>query len=248
VNDYIGVSGGYLGDFSYRTHTEFYPQYCDLDIDPDQIQGTTRHRFVTILSGADAHTQARIIEGILKKYPVDHFPEEQRAKKAKLREEFISVIQRLRGSSPIHKQDLRYSSDTVKRVLQDSETLLREHGATSALDRVHTTLHAHLLAVCAEEGISHPADADITALFKALREQHPAFAYSGARADDVTRIQRATATILDTLNPLRNRASAAHPNSDLLPPDEAMLAINLAKSLLSYVDTKLDRHKQSTGV
>src|SRR6266498_4703959 len=94
VNDYIGVSGGYLGDFSYRTHSEFYPQYGDLEIDPDQVPGTTRHRFVTILSGADEHTQARIVEGILKKYPVDHFPDAQRPKKAKLREEFISTIQR----------------------------------------------------------------------------------------------------------------------------------------------------------
>jgi hypothetical protein len=25
VNQYIGVSDGYLGDFSYRTHDEFYP-------------------------------------------------------------------------------------------------------------------------------------------------------------------------------------------------------------------------------
>ena len=24
VNRYIGVSGGYLGDFSYRTHVDFY--------------------------------------------------------------------------------------------------------------------------------------------------------------------------------------------------------------------------------
>jgi hypothetical protein len=31
VNQYIGVSGGYLGDFSYRTHAKFYPLYCELD-------------------------------------------------------------------------------------------------------------------------------------------------------------------------------------------------------------------------
>jgi len=247
VNDYIGVSGGYLGDFSYRTHSEFYPQYCELEIVPDQMPGTTRHRFITILSGADDHTQARIVEGILKKYPVEHFPEEHRPKKEKLREEFISTIQRLRGGSPIHKQDLRYSSDTVKHVLQDAETLLREHGATSALDRVHTALHGHLLAVCDAESIPHPPDSDITALFKALRSQHPAFTYTGPRAEDVTKIHRATANILDTMNPLRNRASAAHPNDVLLPADEAMLAINLAKSILNYVDTKLDRHKQSNS-
>jgi hypothetical protein len=34
VNRYIGVEGGYLGDFSYRTHEEFYLEYCDLDINP----------------------------------------------------------------------------------------------------------------------------------------------------------------------------------------------------------------------
>jgi hypothetical protein len=31
VNDYVGVHGGYLGDFTYRTHSEFYPLYCDID-------------------------------------------------------------------------------------------------------------------------------------------------------------------------------------------------------------------------
>jgi hypothetical protein len=29
VHDYIGVQSGYLGDFSYRTHRDFYPDYCD---------------------------------------------------------------------------------------------------------------------------------------------------------------------------------------------------------------------------
>src|SRR5262249_37919660 len=33
VYKYIGVSGGYLGDFSYRSHHEFYIE-LDLDIDP----------------------------------------------------------------------------------------------------------------------------------------------------------------------------------------------------------------------
>lgn len=41
VNRYIGVAGGYLGDFSYRTHADFYPEYCNLDIDPGGYEGTT---------------------------------------------------------------------------------------------------------------------------------------------------------------------------------------------------------------
>jgi hypothetical protein len=27
VNRYIGVSGGYLGDFTYGTHSDFYAEY-----------------------------------------------------------------------------------------------------------------------------------------------------------------------------------------------------------------------------
>ena len=41
VNDYIEVHGGYLGDFTYRTHAEFYRYYCDLDIDPNEFEGST---------------------------------------------------------------------------------------------------------------------------------------------------------------------------------------------------------------
>jgi hypothetical protein len=37
VNRYIGVEGGYLGDFTYRNHREFYPEYCDLVKNPDSI-------------------------------------------------------------------------------------------------------------------------------------------------------------------------------------------------------------------
>ena len=34
VNRYIGVSGGYLGDFSYGSHYDFYGEYCELDLNP----------------------------------------------------------------------------------------------------------------------------------------------------------------------------------------------------------------------
>jgi hypothetical protein len=69
VNRYIGVNGGYLGDFSYRTHHDFYLE-LDLDIDPYNYQGTTRERFIQILSESAPNIQARILDGILKKYPV----------------------------------------------------------------------------------------------------------------------------------------------------------------------------------
>jgi hypothetical protein len=69
VNRYIGVSAGYLCDFSYQKHRDFYLD-LDLDIDPDSYTGTTRARFIQILSQSRPDVQARILSGILDKYPV----------------------------------------------------------------------------------------------------------------------------------------------------------------------------------
>ena len=69
VNRYIGVNGGYLGDFTYRAHDDFYLE-LNLDIDPHDYAGTTRARFIQILSESAPDVQARILDGILDKYPV----------------------------------------------------------------------------------------------------------------------------------------------------------------------------------
>jgi hypothetical protein len=68
VYKYIGVSGGYLADFSYRSHHEFYVE-LDLDIEPYKYDGTTRERFIEILSESAPHVQARILEGVLARFP-----------------------------------------------------------------------------------------------------------------------------------------------------------------------------------
>lgn len=99
VHDYIGVSSGYLGDFSYRTHQEFYPYYCDLDIDPLVYEGTTRERFINILESSDSTTQAKIVNGVLKKYPVSYFPVEQREQKQALFDEFTKTLTKLNSTA-----------------------------------------------------------------------------------------------------------------------------------------------------
>ena len=50
---------------------------------------------------------------------------------------------------------------------------------------------------------------------------------------------RSSASIVDAMGTLRNRASLAHPNEELLDHDEALLVINLARSLLRFLDSKL---------
>jgi len=53
------------------------------------------------------------------------------------------------------------------------------------------------------------------------------------------------ANIMDALNPVRNNASVAHPNTTLIGEPEAVLVINIVRSLLGYLEAK--RRAASTG-
>jgi hypothetical protein len=125
--------------------------------------------------------------------------------------------------------------------------LLRATGATSGVDRIHTALHGYLREVCGGACLKFHEEASLTDLFKQIREGHPAFRDLGPRTDDILRVLRALATILDSLNPLRNKASVAHANPALLPEPEAMLVINAARSILHYVDEKVHRYSNATA-
>lgn len=237
VNHYIGVSGGYLGDFSYRTHAEFYHEFCDLDINPNDYPGTTRERFITILKQNPPNVQAIIIRGILEKYPAGS----SNIRTKELHQTFTLLAARLAGVPTIATPNLIITSDVVERAIKDAEMLVQTSGATSGVDRIHTALHGYLIAVCADARITHSADASINELFKALKAQHPALNGFGSRAEEVTKIIRGFGGILDTLNPIRNHASVAHPNNELLEQDEAVLVINAARTILHYLNAKFSK-------
>ena len=242
VSKYIGVVGGYLGDFSYRSHHEFYAE-LDLDIDPYKYDGTTRERFIKILNESAPNVQARILEGVLTRFPVRSSEIRTEETAAEIR----SWIMRLRTGPQVEQPALRITSDVVERALLDAMELLRATGATSGVDRLHTALHGYLREVCGVAGLQISEGASLTDMFKQVREGHPAFQDLGPRSEDILRVLRALATILDSLNPLRNKASVAHANPKLLPEPEAMLVINAARSILHYVDEKVHRHGKPAG-
>lgn len=234
IYKYIGVSEGYLGNFSYQTHKEFYVN-LGLDINPFDYPGTTRARFIAILSEAVPEVQAKILEGVLEKFPAGSSDLRSDALYGEIR----SWISRLRGAPAVQSARPSITTDTVNRAMADAELLIQHQGATSGVDRVHTAFHGFLKAVCDDSGIPTSDDPNITELLALLRDHHPAFSSSIPRSDDIRQIIRSLSTIVNTLNPLRNRASVAHPNENLLAPPEAMLVINAVRTLLHYIDAKI---------
>jgi len=238
TNSYIGVSGGYLGDFSYRTHEEFYPYFCDLNITPAGYEGTTRQKFLSILENADGPTQSKILKGVLKKYPIDFFPENVRPMKQKVANDISELIRRLDGIEGVNHEQLIITNETVERAIQDTKILIEKNGATSGVDRIHTALHGYLKEVCKQEGIALSNDDNLTQVFKKLKANHPKLQLGGPRQNDIDQIISSFSNTLDKLNPIRNKASLSHPNEELLEDDEAMFVVNSAQTVLNYLNRK----------
>jgi hypothetical protein len=236
VNDYIGVTpDGYLVGFSYRSHDEFYPYFCDLDIDLGKYRpGSTRNIFTQILQDGNAQIQAKILKGVLAKCPP-----ESSERRAKLAPEIQAMLSRLEGAPAVSSPRPKITTATVERAITDAETLIQKSGATSGVDRIHTALHGYLMAACDGATIPYPKDADLTQLLKLLRQHHPKLQHVGPRAQDILQVLRSLSAVADALNPVRNRASVAHPNASLLEQAEAMLVVNAARTILHYLDAKL---------
>jgi hypothetical protein len=152
VNRYIGVDGGYLGDFSYRTHTDFYPDYCDIyDIFPNELEGTTRQRFIGILAAQTSDRQAKILRGVLERFPPDTEARRQ------FKPTIDQWIRQLEGEPVVASpMPIPSMSAVLRQSLIDAENLIRTSGPASAVDRVHTALHGHMNALCAEANIALP--------------------------------------------------------------------------------------------
>lgn len=234
VNEYIGGDGGYLGNFTYASHEEFYPVYCNLEIDPSEYPGTTRQRFMHILRNSPPDQQASIIRGVLTKYPVGS--DDRRTQE--LADRFRSIAGRLEGNIVTSPNPVS-TREVVVKALQDAEMMIREGRPVSAVDRVHTALHGHLHHLCDGRGIAVPERPTVNQLFNALRQYAPELQPAGPRANDLVQVLRSSGAILDALNPLRNNVTMAHPSEDLLDDAEAMLAVNITRSLLAYLDAKL---------
>lgn len=121
----------------------------------------------------------------------------------------------------------------LRECLSNAEEEIRKGNSVVAVDRMHTALHAFLRNKCAAKGIAAEDDAAITRLVKLLRES-----LDPSINDNTIRILVSCAAAVDALNTIRNNHSLAHPNQKLLDNDEALLCVNMVKSIFSFLNAK----------
>jgi len=240
VDDYIGVTDGYLRGFSYNDHEAFYHRYCDLDYDVAELRrrhGSTRRTFEAILKDAAPHEQAKIIRGsIAKARTWEYYNKDE---KADLEKQLLEIAARLEVGGHVASPVLTSTTETVRMALDAAELLLKERGPVQALDRAHTALHGHLKKICADRKIPVvKSDPDMMELFGLLRDHCPELK-AAAHDEHAKKFFRSVASGLDSLNHIRNRGTLSHPNDLLLGAAEAEYFINQSRASLKYIDSKL---------
>lgn len=242
VNQYIGVSGGYLGvpvPFSYRTHFDFYAEYCDLVISPENFSNTltTRQRFIAIFNASSTKEQSKIIRGAIERFPVGSEPP---SRTNELKNLLLAEADKLEKIGFISDPDLAYTSEVVFEALEDASSLVKERKAVSAVDRLHTAFHGYLRSICEQASIDFIESDDLVSLTKKIFQSHPKF-QSLVRGGDIGNIAKSLASVSTALNPIRNRVSLAHANETLLDEPEAIFVINAVKTIMTYLESRLSK-------
>ncbi|QWT22090.1 abortive infection family protein [Bacillus sp. NP157] len=133
------------------------------------------------------------------------------------------------------------ASESVWRALRDVDTLLSTGGPVHVVDRLHTALHGYLRQLCADHRIPLSPDASLTTAFKAYRQAHAGNPPS-PHAAPVAAVLQSLASAVDAVNAMRNSASIAHPNAQLLTQAEAELVVNTVRTLMHYLKSTEPPH------
>ena len=105
---------------------------------------------------------------------------------------------------------------------------------------MHTAPHGYLRATAGVYDLDLASQADIVACWKSLVAAHPAFANLGLRHQEIHTALKSMTSSIGTLIPIRNNASNAHPNDEILEHPEAVLVVNMTHTIALYVQSRIN--------
>ncbi len=153
--------------------------------------------------------------------------------------EKIHSMMNLKGQRNVSAAPVINVNENIHQALEDAELLLQKVGPQRAYDRVHTALHASLKQMCGNHGIASNTTNDNVPGLLSLITAHLKSLPDDGRNEEVFKMLRSAAAILHGINNLRNNFSMAHPTEKLLNEADARFAINLVRSIMTYVDELL---------
>lgn len=230
----LGMSSGYVLDFSNRTFDEFFLDVLSVDIYDnkyDYASGSKANRMRAFWDLESNHVVANILEALLQGW------DEYSGYNAKPPSgDFFKIIHRLKSSASVPEIGA-IRPNAEEKVFEVLAKAVREsiekNEPEVGLDRLHTFLIKYFRNLCEKHGVDvakeKPLHSLVGGYIKAIKSK-------GLIESDITeRILKSTISVMEAFNKIRNDHSFAHDN-DVLNYHESLLIFGHVTSSVRFVE------------
>lgn len=235
----LGMTEGYVLDFSDRTFNEFF--YETIGIDPEDKsqlfngRGTSKaKRLRSFIEHGQPAMVAKVLREMWEYREGMEFKPSERDED-KLRETFFSIVARIEGRADAIDTSAIETfepNETLEELVASIRRDLDAEKPQAALDRLHTycmkrfasLVRKHGGGECGKDDPLHSRVAKYVNLLRAQRNLTPMS----------ERIVRSSISVFEAMNPVRNDRSFAHDNPDLIEMEEARFIFDSLTAFLRY--------------
>jgi len=231
----LGMSSGYVLDFSNRTFAEFITDSVGRDIYDaryDNASGSKANRLRAFWIEENNHVVGRLM-GEMIDYAVDRGLTKNDS--PALLDACRKIVTRLQQDSPVSEREaltalsIEKDFEVVVKAVRDA---IDRNEPETALDRLHTFVIKYLRTLCQRRGVDVARDKPLHSLFgeyvKRLRDG------GHIESEMSARILKSSISVLEAFNDVRNSHSLAHDNP-VLNYDEALLICNHVASSVRFL-------------
>lgn len=242
----LGMSSGYVLDFSNRTFSEFVEEHTRRNIDDaayERASGSKANRLRAFWEIESNYLVGRLVSAL-----IDYGQEKVAFNdKQGLAADCLKIAARLSQALPV--PDLDAIAATVNErdfeaVAEHVREAIAKNEPEAALDRLHTFVIKLVRSLCDARGIVVTREKPLHSMFgeyvKRLKED-------GQLESEMTaRILKSSISVLEAFNDVRNNKSLAHDNP-ILNYDEALLIFNHVTSSVRFLRSLEARNVVSTA-
>jgi hypothetical protein len=230
----LGMSTGYVINFSDRTFSEFVEEHTGRDINDESYndKGTSKaNRLRSFWKLESNHVIGRLITALIDYgEEIDWFRDN-----APLALDCRSIGIRLTQGSLVPEMDA-LSATVDERDFEAIASQVREaiekNQPETGLDRLHTFVIKYVRVLCDRHGITHSRDKALHSVFgEYVRLLHDK---GLLESEMTTRILKSSISVLESFNHVRNNQSLAHDNP-ILNYDESLLIFNHVAASIRFL-------------
>lgn len=242
IEKLFDMGTGYVIDFSNRTFSEFILDNMGIEIYDskyDYASGSKANRLRAFWQKEPNYVVGQLLLKLLEYWKAkkeNYYPKATSAEQV-LYKECVRIAERLNQDSPIESLDAiqSFSDDKnfslLARSIKDS---IRNNEPEAALDRLHTFLVKYVRQLCDKHGIEHDRNKPLHSMFG---EYVKYLKLNNLIESQMTeRILRASISILEAFNDVRNNQSFAHDNP-ILNYHESILIFNNVSSAIRFLQS-----------